>query len=166
MCWPAPMLPKEIEEVIMVKVIFHSNPRDQQKHHLLGQTRLESKGQTEARQKTYGDSSKQAFCCSSPPAVATLRAWSVYPGSPPRILPYVFCYSHIKSISRDYVSTASSSDDTTGKATLTRSCLHQDTQSVSPCLRKAGHGVEGMGCPPLGFVQTQGQDLVKMPGLG
>lgn len=115
MCWPAPMLPKEIEEVIMVKVIFHSNPRDQQKHHLLGQTRLESKGQTEARQKTYGDSSKQAFCCSSPPAVATLRAWSVYPGSPPRILPYVFCYSHIKSISRDYVSTASSSDDTTGR---------------------------------------------------
>lgn len=38
------VLPEEIENVILVKVIFPRNPRDQQSQHLLGQVRIESKG--------------------------------------------------------------------------------------------------------------------------
>lgn len=92
--------------------------------------RTKSKGQTKTHRKTGGDSSRKAFCCSSPPTRAALRVWSADPDSPPRFLPEVFCCSHIKSISRGSVSTLAASDYSTGQFSLTCSCPHRDIQGV------------------------------------
>lgn len=49
------MLPEEIENMILVKVIFPRNPRNQQSQHLLGHVRTESKGlEVKVRQKPTG----------------------------------------------------------------------------------------------------------------
>lgn len=66
----------------------------------------------------------------------------------------VLLFSHLKA-TPGIVSTASSSDYATRQSNLTCSCLYQDIQSVSPYLRKAGHGMERSVWPPLDFVQTK-----------
>lgn len=113
------MLPEEIENMILVKVIFPRNPRNQQSQHLLGHVRTESKGlEVKVRQKPTG---KQMVIPHRRCFVVHLLLQEQHSEFGVNVLtlhqdffPQVFRCSHIKSISRGSVSISAAPDCSTG----------------------------------------------------